>query len=110
MDITQELEETVDLSTEYKGQTIDFTADKASLTPAFVRNISKIEDYPKAVASVVKKWNVTAHGEQWPLDQGSLERLPTKLLSAIIDRIGETWAGDAKKNTPSANTSAATAS
>ena len=28
MDITQELEETVDLSTEYKGQTIDFTADK----------------------------------------------------------------------------------
>lgn len=110
MDITKELEETVDLTVEYKDQTIAFTADKASLTPAFVKNIGKIEDYPAAVAGTVKDWDVTAHGAKWPLDQDSLERLPSGLLLAIINRIGETWSGDEAKKKRLANTSAATAS
>ncbi len=102
MDLTEELEETIDLDTEWNNKKVDFTVAKASLTPAFIQNLGSLADYPKALAGCLRKWNVTVHGEVWPLDEGSLSRLPSPFLSKVIDRIGESWSGDEAKKKHSA--------
>lgn len=109
MDITEELEEAVDLSTEYNNKTVNFTVAKANLTPAFIQNIGNIADYPTALSGCLRKWDVTAHGEPWPLDAENLSRLPSTFLAKIIDRIGETWGGEEAKKKPSASGSVAAA-
>lgn len=101
MNIAKVLEETASFETEYNGHKISFEAAKASLTPLFMQNITQITDYPKAVASVVRDWDVTSddEGTKWPLDEESLGKLPVPFLSAIIDRIGESWSGEKKSAT-----------
>lgn len=111
MNISTLLDETEEFTAEYGGHKIVFQAAKASLTPSVLLNLSKITDYPKAVAEVVRDWDVTSDnkGTKWPLDEESLGRLPVKFLAAILDKIGESWAGEKKSETPSQNGSAATA-
>jgi hypothetical protein len=108
MNIAKELEATQQFEAEYNGHKITFDAATASLTPAFIMNIGEVTDYPKAVAAVVKDWDVTKddEGNKWPLDEESLGKLPVKFLSTIIDRIGESWAGEKKSGSPSVSGSA----
>jgi hypothetical protein len=111
MNITKILDETVPMEVEWNGEKIAFDVRKANLTPNMLRSVNSVADYSKAVAESVTKWDVTTddEGTMWPLTDSELSRLPVPFLSAILDKISETWAGDKKKPEASANTSVAAA-
>lgn len=89
---------------EYEGEKVTFTAKKASLTPQFLKDAGDLISYPKAVSEVVTDWDVTSDdaGNKYPIDEENLARLPVPFLTAILNKISESWAGDKKKQQASA--------
>lgn len=96
---------------DWKGKKVAFTAQTESLTPHLLNNIQTAGGYAKALVGVVTDWDLTDKdpAKKWPLDEEHIAKLPVAFLSAILDRIGESWAGEKKSETPSQNGSAATA-
>jgi hypothetical protein len=111
MDISELLDETVPLKMDWKGKEVNFDARKASFTPSLIKGIANPEEYARVIAENVTDWDLTDRSpdKKWPLDEASVAKLPVGFLSAMIDRIGETWAGDEKKKEASASGSAAAA-
>lgn len=101
MDISEILGKTVDFEVEWRGHKVKFSAREDSLTPHLLSNIKAAEDYPKAIALVVTDWDVTGKdpNEKWPLTEDALSRLPIAFLSAMLDKIGESWSGEKKSAT-----------
>ena len=91
---------------EWKSEAFWFEAKTASLTPYFLKNIDKSQDYPSAIAAIVTDWNITAgdnDADKWPLTVEALGTLPLDFLGFVINKIGESWAGDTKKQSNSAS-------
>lgn len=103
MDISELIGETTDFEVDWKGKKIKFTARTASLTPHLLSNIKTVEGYAAALSGVLTDWDLTDGEKPWPTTEESVARLPVPFLSAVLDKIGESWAGDAKKNEASAS-------
>lgn len=112
MNISKVLEETESFEFDFNGQKVKFDAVKASLTPELIRNTSAAIDYPKALVSVVKAWDLTVddEGTKYPISEESLSKLPVNFLSSVLDKIGESWSGDKKKSATSQSGGEVTAS
>lgn len=112
MDISELIGETTDFEMEWKGKKVAFTAQTASLTPHLINNIQSAAGFAKALAPVITDWSLTDKdpNKKWPTDEEHIALLPIPFLSAMLDKIGESWAGEKKSETPSENGSAATAS
>lgn len=113
MNITEveELEKTEPMSMDWKGHTVNFEAKTASLTPQFLKDAGDLISYPRAIVTVVDKWDVTkdAKGTPWPLEEDELAKLPVPFLTAMLNKVAESWSGDQKKVEGSPNGSAAAA-
>jgi hypothetical protein len=113
MNITKvaKLDETESFEMEWEGHAVKFDAKTVTLTPQFLKDAGDMIAYPKAVAEVVSDWDVTSddEGTKWPLTELELAKLPVPFLTAILNKISESWAGDKKKQKDSANGSAAAA-
>lgn len=107
MNITEveELEITETFEMDWKGHKVTFEAFRHTLNPQFLKDAGDMISYPKAVASTLKSWDVTkdAEGTPWPLTEPELSRLPVPFLTAILNKISESWAGDKKKQKASAS-------
>jgi hypothetical protein len=106
MNITEveQLEQTETFEMEWKGHPVKIDALTNTLKPEFLQDAGEMVSYPKAVASVVKSWNVTKDdkGTMWPLTEAELAKLPIPFLVAVINKISESWSGDKKKQQASA--------
>lgn len=117
MDVSELIGETTDFEVEWNGKKVAFTARKASLTPHLLNNIQSAGGYAKALAGVLTDWDLAdkqakwwgGEPKKWPIDEDHIAQLPIEFLSAILDKIGESWSGEKKSVTPSPNGSAATA-
>ena len=106
MNITKvaNLDRTEEFSVEWNGETVNFTARTASLTPGFVKQIGSVVSFPQAIASTVTDWDVTWDGEKKvALTEDDLEKLPVNFLDAVLGKVMESWTGDKKKPKSSDN-------
>jgi hypothetical protein len=107
MNITKvaKLEETESFELEWQGEKVRFDAKKASLTPAFLKDVEVVIGYPKAVADTLTNWDVTIDddGTKYPLTESELAKLPVDFLTAVLNKISDSWAGDKKKQKASAS-------
>ena len=104
MNISKKLAQTEQFEMEYEGEKVSFTAKSVSLTPQFLKDAGDLISYPKAVAEFVTDWDVTTDdaGNKYPIDEENLARLPVPFLTAVLNKISESWAGDKKKASASA--------
>jgi hypothetical protein len=86
---------------EWKGKKVKFTAQKDTITPHMLNNIKSPADYARAISGVVTDWDLTDKDpkKKWPTDEESVSRLPVAFLSAMLDRLAETWSGEKKSAT-----------
>ena len=106
MNITkvEQLNETIPLSFEWKGETVNMDVYRNTMTPGFMKNVASIIGYPKVIAEAVKKWDVTTDDvAMYPLTEEELEKLPVDFLVKALNTISETWTGDEKKQSASAS-------
>lgn len=107
MNITkvEKLDATESFTLEWKGEKVNFEAKSVTLTPQVLQDVGEFISYPKAVASIVTEWDVTADdaGNKWPLTEEGLAKLPVPFLTAVLNKIAESWSGDEKKQTASAS-------
>jgi hypothetical protein len=61
----------------------------------------------KSLASILTDWSIDMGGEPFPPTAENLERVPVDFLTRIIERLGESWSGNAPKPSKSRNGSAA---
>jgi hypothetical protein len=104
MNISKKLAQTEQFELEYEGEKVAFEAKSYTLTPQFLKDAGDLISYPKAVAEVVTDWDVTTDdaGNKYPIDEENLARLPVPFLTAILNKVAESWSGDKKKQQASA--------
>ena len=100
--------DTANFSFEYNGETVQFSAKRNALSPKLMKRFTDIEKDPMqmayALASIITKWDIE---DVDPTDADALGDLPVEFLTKIVERLGEVWSGDAKKEKPLASGSAA---
>jgi hypothetical protein len=110
--IAKALEATIDISFEYEAKNGDVTGISVkvleeSLTPktfSDIRGFEKEQDAMKlaeTLSNIVRGWDIEYNGEPFPPTFENLSRCPFSFLLALVNAIGETWAG--KKPTPTAS-------
>jgi hypothetical protein len=97
------------MSVEWDGDQIDFSAKRHCLTPELMEQMQGVEKSPMQMAHVLA--NALTEWSYTDVDCTNAEELgkyaPMELLGKIIEKIGETWSGNAKKPEASAVGSAA---
>lgn len=96
------------LSMEWNGETVAFSAKRNALSPRLMRRFTDIEKNPMemayALASLLTKWDIE---DVDCTDAEALGDLPVEFLAKVVEKIGETWSGNPTKAEASASGSAA---
>jgi hypothetical protein len=93
---------------EWNGEAVQFSAKRNVLSPRMLKRFSDVEKDPMqmayALAEILSSWDIE---DVDCTDAEQLANLPIEFLAKLIEKIGETWAGDAKKPQALASGSAA---
>lgn len=95
------------LSIEWNGEQIGFSAKRNALSPKLMKRFTDIEKDPMqmayALADILTVWDIEDVDCR---DAEALGNLPVEFLSKFVEKIGETWSGEKKPQTNSASGSA----
>lgn len=99
--------DTATFEMEWSGEKIQFTAKRNVLSPKMMKRFADVEKDPMqmayALAEILASWDIE---DVDCTDAEALGNLPVEFLGKVIEKIGETWAGDQKKAEPLAAGSA----
>jgi hypothetical protein len=99
--------DTATFEMEWAGEKIQFTAKRNVLSPRMMKRFADVEKDPMqmayALAEILASWDIE---DVDCTDAEQLANLPVEFLGKVIEKIGETWAGDQKKPEASAAGSA----
>lgn len=106
-----DLEKVTTFDDEWNGEKFSFTAKTNALTPRVLDQFANIQTQPiglaKSLANILTDWTINMGGEAFPPTAENLERVPVEFLTRIIERLGESWSGNAPKPSKSQSGSAA---
>ena len=90
--------ETANFSIVYNDQTVNFSAKRNAVTPMLAKRFVDVEKDPMqmayALSEILESWDIEDVDCHNP-DQ--LGRLPIDFISVIIEKLGETFSGNAPK-------------
>ena len=93
---------------EWNGEKIGFSAKRNVLSPKLMKRFTDIEKDPMqmayALATIITQWDIE---DVDCTDADALGDLPVEFLTKIVERLGEVWSGDSKKQQALASGSAA---
>jgi hypothetical protein len=82
---------------EWDGNPVKFSAKRHALTPRLMKRFSNVEKDPMemayALSEILDKWDITDVDCK---DAEALGGLPVEFLAKLVEKIGETWAGEKK--------------
>jgi hypothetical protein len=90
--------DTANFSFEYNGETVQFSAKRNALSPKLMKRFTDIEKDPMqmayALADILTTWDIEDVDCK---DPDALGDLPVEFLTKLIEKLGEVWSGDSKK-------------
>jgi hypothetical protein len=100
--------DTANFSIDWNGETVNFSAKRNALSPKLMKRFADIEKDPMqmayALADILTQWDIEDVDCK---DAEALGDLPVEFLTKLIEKLGEVWSGDSKKDQPLASGSAA---
>lgn len=100
--------DTATFEIEWSDEKIQFSAKRNILSPRLMKRFTDVEKDPMqmayALSEILSSWEIE---DVDCTDAEQLANLPVEFLAKIVEKIGETWGGDAKKPQALANGSAA---
>ncbi len=84
----------------YRDQTVTFEAKSDALTPRLMQSFADLREKPieiaNALGSVLVRRDIDLDGQPFPPTAENLAGIPVPFLTAIIEKLGESWSGNAQ--------------
>jgi hypothetical protein len=104
MNISKKLAQTEQFEIEYESEKVSVYRKVCEPYASVPKGRGRSYLVSESCSEVVTDWDVTTDdaGNKYPIDEENLARLPVPFLTAILNKVAESWSGDKKKQQASA--------